>query len=59
MRKKAFWSVIIVFAFLVVGFGHATAETLSLLTWKGYAPKNLIEKFQKETGIEVKSNILK
>ena len=55
MRKKAFWSVIIVFAFLVVGIGHATAETLSLLTWKGYAPKNLVEKFQKETGIEVKA----
>lgn len=55
MRKKAFWSVIIIFAFLVVGMGHATAETLSLLTWKGYAPKNLIEKFQKETGIEVKA----
>jgi spermidine/putrescine transport system substrate-binding protein len=55
MRKKAFWSVIIIFAFLVVGIGHATAETLSLLTWKGYAPKNLVEKFQKETGIEVKA----
>ncbi len=55
MRKKAFWSVIIVFAFLVVGIGHATAETLSLLTWKGYAPKILVEKFQKETGIEVKA----
>ncbi len=55
MRKKAFWSVVIVFAFLVVGIGHATAETLSLLTWKGYAPKILVEKFQKETGIEVKA----
>ena len=55
MRKKAFWSVIIIFAFLVVGIGHATAETLSLLTWKGYAPKILVEKFQKETGIEVKA----
>ena len=55
MRKKAFWSVIIVFAFLVVGIGHATAETLRLITWKGYAPKILVEKFQKETGIEVKA----
>jgi len=55
MRKKAFWSVIIIFAFMVVGIGHATAETLSLLTWKGYAPKILVEKFQKETGIEVKA----
>ena len=55
MRKKAFWSVIIVFAFMVVGIGHATAETLRLITWKGYAPKILVEKFQKETGIEVKA----
>ena len=55
MRKKAFWSVVIIFSFLVVGMGHATAETLSLLTWKGYTPKNLVEKFQEETGIEVKA----
>jgi spermidine/putrescine transport system substrate-binding protein len=55
MKKKVFWSVVIIFVFLVVGMGHATAETLSLLTWKGYTPKNLVEKFQKETGIEVKA----
>jgi spermidine/putrescine transport system substrate-binding protein len=30
------------------------AETLELLTWKGYAPNELIEKFQTETGITVK-----
>lgn len=29
------------------------AETLQLLTWKGYAPKELVEKFTKETGIKV------
>ena len=55
MKKKAFWSAMIVLVFLVVGIGHAKAETLSLLTWKGYAPKNLVDKFQKETGIEVKA----
>jgi len=55
MKKKAFWSVVIIFVFFVFGMGHATAETLSLLTWKGYTPKNLVEKFQKETGIEVKA----
>jgi len=54
MKKIVFLSAMIVFAFLVVGIGQATAETLSLLTWKGYSPKNLVEKFQKETGIEVK-----
>lgn len=53
MKKKAFWSVIIVFAFLVVGMGHATAETLRLITWSGYTPKVLLDKFEKETGIKV------
>jgi len=28
-------------------------ETLKLLTWKGYAPKALIEKFEKKTGYKV------
>ncbi len=31
----------------------AQAETLRLLTWKGYAPQALVEKFEKETGITV------
>jgi len=30
-------------------------ETLKLLTWTGYAPKPLIEKFEKETGIKVET----
>ena len=55
MKKMAFLSALVVFVFLVVGIGQATAETFSLLTWKGYAPKTLIDKFQKETGIEVKA----
>jgi len=54
MKKTGIFSILIVFAFLAFGISSAAAETLSLLTWKGYAPKNLIEKFQKETGIEVK-----
>jgi len=33
--------------------GTAQAETLKLLTWKGYAPQKLIETFEKETGIKV------
>ncbi len=37
--------------FALVGF--AQAETLSLLTWKGYAPQKLIDQFEKETGIKV------
>ena len=31
----------------------AMADTLQLLTWKGYAPKELVDKFQAETGIKV------
>jgi spermidine/putrescine transport system substrate-binding protein len=53
--KKVMFVVVLVSAFLVINLGLATAETLSLLTWKGYAPKTLVEKFQKETGIEVKA----
>ncbi|MCB1859557.1 MAG: extracellular solute-binding protein [Gammaproteobacteria bacterium] len=32
----------------------AQAETLRLLTWGGYAPKEVVDLFEKETGIEVK-----
>jgi|TARA_R110002033_G_scaffold20278_5_gene51299 spermidine/putrescine transport system substrate-binding protein len=28
-------------------------DTLKILTWKGYAPQTLVEKFEKETGINV------
>ncbi len=38
-------------------FGSTTLmaqETLRLITWKGYAPKALVKKFEKETGIRVK-----
>ncbi|MGC9370882.1 MAG: extracellular solute-binding protein [Paracoccaceae bacterium] len=31
----------------------ASAETLRLLTWGGYAPENVVEMFEKETGITV------
>jgi spermidine/putrescine transport system substrate-binding protein len=52
--KKVFIATLLIFAFVVAGFGIASAETLSLLTWKGYAPKVLLDKFTKETGIDVK-----
>ncbi len=51
-RKTLILIVGMLFIFGVVG--TAAAETLELLTWKGYAPKNLVDKFQKETGITVK-----
>lgn len=53
MKKIVFLSAMIVFAFLVVGIGQATAETLRLITWSGYTPKVLLDKFEKETGIKV------
>lgn len=54
MKKKRLCLTIIILAFLGASFGSACAETLELLTWKGYAPKTLIEKFEKESGIRVK-----
>ena len=53
MRKKVFLFGLVVFVFLVVGIGQATAETLRLITWSGYTPKVLLDKFEKETGIKV------
>lgn len=29
------------------------AETLKILTWKGYAPQQLVDKFEQETGVKV------
>lgn len=45
--------VVFVLVCLLALVGIAQAETLSLLTWKGYAPQVLIDKFEKETGIKV------
>ena len=53
MTRKAFFLITGLF-FLFSTLGFASAETLELLTWKGYAPKNLVDKFQEETGITVK-----
>mgnify|MGYP000678183587 CR=1 FL=1 len=52
--KRIAWVILAGFAISVAAVGTAGAETLSLLTWKGYAPKALVDKFQQETGIEVK-----
>ncbi len=53
MRKICFY-VLLISVFIFVNLGAASAETLALLTWKGYTPKNLVEKFKQETGIDVK-----
>ncbi|MGD8257100.1 MAG: extracellular solute-binding protein [Desulfobacterales bacterium] len=53
--KRIILTSLIVTMVLTFGFGNLyAAEELSLLTWKGYAPKDLVEKFQKETDINVK-----
>lgn len=54
MKKNALYSILIVTAFLFVGIGDVTAaEPLRLITWSGYTPKVLLDKFEKETGIKV------
>jgi len=53
--KKIILVVSLGFMFMVAGLGQVSAETLELLTWKGYAPKALMDKFEKETGIVVKA----
>ena len=52
MKKLAISSVAI--ATLLAGSLYAGNGTLRLMTWKGYAPKALVKKFEKETGIKVK-----
>ena len=53
MSKKKLCVLLLFSIFLFVSAASA-AEPLRLLTWKGYAPKVLLDKFTKETGIEVK-----
>jgi len=45
--------IVLMLVFLLAGSSLAMADTLQLLTWKGYAPKELVDKFQAETGIKV------
>jgi spermidine/putrescine transport system substrate-binding protein len=53
--KKVIVASLIVTTLMVFGIGNLyAAEELSLLTWPGYAPQSLVDKFQKETGITVK-----
>jgi len=53
--KKACVASLVIVTMMVFGLGNlSAAEELTLLTWKGYAPQSLVEKFQKETGITVK-----
>jgi spermidine/putrescine transport system substrate-binding protein len=49
MRKV----ILVVFILLFLVGSALAGGTLRLLTWKGYAPKELVEKFEKKTGVKV------
>ena len=52
--KKSLLAVLVVFmSFVPFGTLQANDKVLRLITWTGYAPPELIEKFKKETGITV------
>ena len=53
-RTKSVTLLAVVSLVAVAMASGVSAETLRLLTWKGYAPKDLVEKFEKETKIQVK-----
>ncbi|MEA1953259.1 MAG: extracellular solute-binding protein [Campylobacterota bacterium] len=47
--------ILLAISMLVLTYGELLAkERLKIITWKGYAPKALVKKFEKETGIRVK-----
>jgi len=52
--KRTLVCLMVLGVFMTLTMAPVGAETLELLTWKGYAPKELIDKFQAETGITVK-----
>ena len=53
LTKRASLKLATAFAALMItGTAHA-AEKLRLLTWADYAPKEIVDQFTKETGIEV------
>lgn len=53
MKKNLLTSVALAVLALATSAAHADDNTLRLLTWGGYAPKEVIEQFTKETGITV------
>ncbi len=53
MKKEKIASCLLLGSALLLGFS-VEAETLRLLTWGGYAPKEVVDLFEAETGIEVK-----
>jgi spermidine/putrescine transport system substrate-binding protein len=50
MKKLLVFAALICLSFSANAFAE---NTLKLLTWKGYAPQELVDKFEKETGVKV------
>ena len=54
MKKSFLLAVLFVFmSSVLIGSLQADDKILRLITWTGYAPPELIAKFEKETGIKV------
>lgn len=51
---KCFKVVLAAAMLLSLSVANASAKELRILTWKGYAPDALVQKFEKETGYTVK-----
>ena len=51
--RSSFLATVTAASALLIALGTAQAEELRLLTWAGYAPDDVVAKFEKETGIEV------
>ncbi len=49
MRKSIVFAIVFIF---FVSSAYA-GDVLRILTWKGYTPRKLVEKFEKQTGIKV------
>jgi spermidine/putrescine transport system substrate-binding protein len=54
MNKKTILSASILLAGALAASNSMAAEELRLLTWGGYAPQEVIDLFEKETGVKVK-----
>lgn len=54
MKKLNTLSAAVLLASGLVATNASAAEELRLLTWGGYAPKEVVDLFEKETGIKVK-----
>ncbi|KEQ11324.1 spermidine/putrescine ABC transporter substrate-binding protein [Endozoicomonas montiporae] len=54
MIKRNGWVLSALFTGLLSAGLSAQAEELRLLTWGGYAPQDVVDQFEKETGIKVK-----